>query len=106
MRALAHIKPLDDLTQTARPYLPTLGAGGGSASPQIEAAFWAAVSHWLGGALQLGRERAAGAAFRRIETESAPSPDVFGTFPPVIPFWFRAYRVLDLFSKWCCAHAS
>ena len=46
----------------------------------------------------IDRERAVGATFSRIETAAAPSPDDFGTFPPVIPFWFRSYRILALFS--------
>jgi hypothetical protein len=83
-----------------------VSAGDGSASPQIKAAFGAVVSYWLGGTPQLGRERAARAAFHGIEMAPVPSPDIFGTFPPVIPFWFRAYRVLNLFSKRLCAHAS
>jgi hypothetical protein len=106
------MKPLCDLNQTARSHLRTLGRAdavgnegsarkralaSGSVSPQIKADFWAAISHRLGGTLQLGRVRAAGAAFRRPEAASVPFPEVFGTFAPVIPFWFRTIEFCTCF---------
>jgi hypothetical protein len=42
-----------------------------------------------------GRGRARLLRFGNAGTHShAPSSGILGTFPPVIPFWFRVYRVL------------